>query len=791
MVNLIPIGNIREPARSIINNLIASGGGGGGGTTATPNSVLGYYTPEMFGAVGNNPSTDDWAGLQAAFDAATSAGGGTVFYNPEKAYYSSKTVSFDPSRIALIASSAALDFSLKTFINPASSPEKVLNGDFNFATNWSNSANTNNTITYGANTVSAPAAAGSVIGLYSEFGQQIAVTAGKTYRVILNVVSITTITVGINTSRDITISFRPSGIGAGGSGGTGRTAKNTDNEYTSSKTWVWDIVTPYTNPYLTIQSNCGFEIEKISIKELPDNTCLLVRTPASGNQRGHNYHDIHNVKIRGNTSYTDYVDGVVFDTPTDGFSSRLNTFGIDVSGGVGRGLVFQNRAYLMNFHSPRIVTSVASVDTLEGAADAGENIAFFGGNLGGGKVGIRNRGMAIRLYSTSIDFTKQFYVGTGDLEIHGGWNETNQHTSADALASDWADTQYRYDVTGGTVKLFGGYTQIDGSTTPQAEAIFRIAKNATVDLVNHNAYNLHTTSGAMAVGEGRISASFRGGVNKELEPVLMRNQGSRVLVGTEDNALTLNTWLASTSKQKQPDRRTINWHTNKTFTGTLARGSATIAVADTTGLVTGYTVEGTGIVAGSTIVSITTSTNIVLSNPVSGNGSQSLLAYQTSPYATATVGLDTTIFQTGLKSLKFTKSGIGATSLVGYIAIPVPAGRAVGGELYFKVPAIGGSASVQSLFIDAAFVALAGADSTDTPAISDTKQSITSQSFPITFSAGLDWTKVTWKSTRVDGSSAHDGYSPEWATHVLLSFNFANLPNGFEVYVDDLVASVM
>lgn len=163
------------------------------------------------------------------------------------------------------------------------------------------------------------------------------------------------------------------------------------------------------------------------------------------------------------------------------------------------------------------------------------------------------------------------------------------------------------------------------------------------------------------------------------------------------------------------------------------------------------------------------------------------MAFGATPYATALMTADDQVFRTGGRSLKVQKTGIGTTSLLAYVAVPVERGHAAGGELYLKVP--GGLSGNQSLFFDTYFAALAQGDSSDAPIVSATRQAITNQVIALDLAAGLDWTRLSWKTTRVDATAAHDGYAPEWATHIVLAFNMASMPNGFTMHLDDIVAS--
>lgn len=751
---------------------------------------------EIFGAKGGDPTFDDLPGIQEAIDACLDNDGGTLQLTMEQFYYLSDTLEIDPSRISIFGNSARFDFRLKTFADPAAQPELVADPGFDSGGAWTETAASVNVVTISGGTVSAPAVAGATTGLYSEFGMQLDMTAGKTYRIVLDVLDIDTITVGVNTARDVGVSFRPSGVGSGSSGGTLRFAKNTDNEYTEGVggTWSWDIVSPYTDPYLTIQSNTGFVLDSISVKELPNNTCVLIRTPPDGNLRGHNFHEIRDLKIAGKSGFNLFTDGCVFDTPTSGWSSRINFYNVDISDSIGRCLVFQNRAYLMNFHSCRFVSSVACIDTLEGATDAGENISFFGGNLGGGSIGIRNRGMAIRLYGTSIDFSRQFYVGTGTVEMWSPWLETNQHTEAQSLEATFPETQYRLDLTGGTVKLFGGLIQIDGETTPFCEHMFRVAEGARLSLRDVDAYNWNSTSGALATGEGRFDVwRLQGGSNKEIAGITKRDDDHNLFGAGgrfEDTTIRINCWTSSAASNSiQSSRHTTGYATILSQTGTVVRGTNVVTGLTTGSMLLGMTVAGTGIPTGTTIKSIDSASQVTLTQNVNSNGSVAL-TFTGSAFASVSFSISAAQFHSGAQSLRLHKTGIGSGTLgQGTIAYKIEPNRAVGGEWWWMVPASGSGTT--SVFFTVKFAQLEYADSPSqiptvirTLFISDKPKSIDR-------TVGQPWTREFFDTTRVDLTTEHDGYVPEWATHVIIECSLVSAFNGIEVFFDDLHGNLL
>lgn len=825
-----------------------------------------FVYPDEFDALaGSSTSYNSAPAIQAMIDDSYTSGRMPAL-RPTKRYRLADKITIDPGRTGLIGNGATLDFGLKTFTDLATNPNLILNGTFaSGGTNWTVSANNTLAPDYSGGNLTW---AGSTTSTYNylEVGQQIIAPAGSTIRFTMKVNSISTVTYGPNTFRSLLVSMRNNtGTAAGSIGGGGNAASgasytisNTASNYVPGGTYTYDFIITTANPYLRIQSNSPLSLDDVVIKVVPDNACILIRSINAGQGlRGHNYREFRDFKVAGNSTYTDLVDAIVFDTPTSGFSSRVNFYNVDVSDGVGRGLVFQNRLYLANFYSCRIVTSQACIDTLEGAADAGENIAFFGGNVGGGQIGVRNRGMAIRFFGTSIDFSRQWYVGTGSFYMRGGWLETNPPTTAG---------EYLIDVTGGMVDI-EGLVQVDGSTTPVLDAPFRVGAGARLKIAALGPYNLHGTSEALCVGAGRFEFIGQLGAGKEIEGITKRDSLHNILGNGgsfEDPVISIPFWLTAGTNQQQIDKYTVGlavtttitgdyaqgekvivntstaptstilgakvtsagvpdgtyvvgYQTSGSFTGTTAIGSnviTSVSPAPTSSVNNNKYISGAGIPVGAKIISYSNSGStvtldkactaaatgvtvslgniLILSNPyLTASATTATITLLPSTTAKMTATISTDYAHSGTQSLKLAKTGSGSTPWSATIAIPIDPDRAVGAEWWYKIP--GGLTGTTAIYFQSKFGRISGTGSTGIPvlSVSDTQFISDLPQTAIDIVAGRDWTKLSTSTNRVDGSSDHDGYSPTWATHLIITLNLASVPNNFVMYLDDIHVNMM
>lgn len=745
--------------------------------------------PDEFDSLAGSGSTHDDLAAFNAMIAACRADGRVPTGRAGVTYYFSNTLTFDPSKVGFEGNGCKLSFANKTFSDPAAAAEKLSDPSFDTGAPWVVSTNNTVTPTYDGR-LNFLFADGTLN--YLEVGQQIACGAGDLLKIVVVFDEIRSTSYVANTFRDVILSLRANtgtaagSIGSGASVGTVGTAKNTDPQYVGAgSTFTFYVTAGAANPYLRIQSNTQVRIASISAKVMPNNTCVLFRTPADGQQRGHNYKNFRNFKILGRADQAAYVDGFYFDTQISGFASRANFYNVDVSDNIGRPLVFANRAYLMNFYSCRIVGTKTALETISGSADAGENIAFFGGNLGGGEIGIKNEaGFAIRLFGTSIDFSRQWIVG-GNVTMFGGWLETNAPTVAGYPL---------IDVTNGEVILRQTRVQVDGSVTAVLDYPFRVAAKCFLDIEAETPYNLHGTARALCTGDGRFRFKGVGGSSKEIEPITKRDANHNILGsggGFEDSALLPLMWMSTTQTTAvQADRTHIVWPSSVTaLTATFTRGAYAMTVSSNSSLAIGNTLVGAGIRPGTIILAISGTTVTTNKRFTADGSSVAVSAHASGAYATAGMEISTSTHRTGAQSLRIFKTAIGASNLTATIAIPVEPGRAFGCEWYYKIP--GGGTGTTAVYFQTFFAKVA-VDEDGVPCVAGNTVFISDlPQTSIDLAAGRDWTRLASHTNRYDATSAHDGYAPLWATHMLVVINLASAPSGFEMFIDDMHANAM
>lgn len=743
--------------------------------------------------VGGLSTRDDTAAMQAAINAAQISGA-PLSLKPRQTYYFSGAGSlvYDPSRLTLLGNSAIFNFSGKSFTDPATSPELATNAGFDSSAGWIASGNTTLAPVFEGSQLRFTPPEG--VNNYLEIGQLVVAPTGSRIRVTMEVGEIVSHTVGQSTFRDVGISFRKNtgsaagSIAAGGqAGGSTWFFGNNASDYAPGAVVTRDFVVTEANPYVRIQTNAVIKLNSFSVKVIPNNVCILCRVPEAsqgGMLRGHNYREWRNLKMVGKPGEATFVELVYFDTPVYpvgdlGQQSRVNWYNIDISDGVGKALIFNNRTYLSNFFGCRFVCAEACVETIPGSHDAGENIAFFGGNLGGGKIGILNRGgFEIGLFGTSIDFSRQWYVGGGDFYMSGCHLETNAPTVAGYPL---------IDVTGGLTQIRGTKLQVNGSTVPVLTAPFRVAAGGFLDIESKTPYNLHGTTDALCEGDGRFRFVAAGGLGKEMDAVGKRDdRHNRLGAGGrfQGSSITVNTWISGGAQQRNVGRYKVEYPTGSSFAGTVARGSNLITGVTATPQV-GWVITLPGFPAGTTVsgFNATTQTVTVTSAFQSAGGLKDVTFEFASP-ASAVMELSTAQHRSGAQSLRIAKgANVGSSTLIANFAIPITPPHAAGAEWWWKIPPAGSGTT--AIYFQTSLVRLTN-DGGVIPIISDSEFVSDLPQTGINRSVGSDWSRLTSSTLRVPIDAAHDGHLAWGATHFLIALNLTSTPSSFEIFIADM-----
>lgn len=472
-----------------------------------------HLHPETFGTVKNDGSVDDGAALQEMLDAIRDYGGGTGVLLPARTYHIGRTIKYNPTVMGLSGMGhSILNWGIKTFVDPAAQTQLVSNPNLDGQSGWTVSAQNNQTLTWGTGGnagVSWPNPTTEV--KYAEFGQRITIGAGVRLSVEVEVEYINTVTVDINTFRDIAVSLRQSGIGVGTSASTLIYLRNTHPSYASRKfTLQW--VTPWANPYLTVQSNSGAKVKRVSLRIMAENEGVYVETPAVApmNHTTHLAMEKFRMIGTGTAAQQKFATGFYFDSATAGRASRAILRNIDANQGWGHAEVMFNRAYLIEHHSCRLIGSETCIKTVMGAADAGENITYYGGNIGGGKIGILNEGaFDLRFFGHSNDFSRQWIVASaGTVECHG----CHWENSSFATDQKSTDDHYRVDLSGDAqLMFFGGYILNGGSAEnlENARAPMRLRDTSRAYIRGTDHYGLLGDEGVIGLTADRAVLDMR------------------------------------------------------------------------------------------------------------------------------------------------------------------------------------------------------------------------------------------------------------------------------------------
>lgn len=467
---------------------------------------------EMFGAVGNVPSRDDYRAVASAIAFNESRGGGVIRFDGSKTYFLSKTIAVDPTLTSIEAGGATLDFRLKEFLDFADQPELVMNGTFGSgASGWTfGPAGSNWSFRDGrAVHESASGDRGNVFGV---FGQRIAAIQPDQDYVLTIVID------SASPRRDKRLLSVAIGDGLVEAGGNDARPDRQGVSIDQPGTHTVHIRTPATiapgTGWLLFKSNASVVIASISLKLRPDNTCLLVRAKAA--QYGQTRRYCMGLRIVGPARASKLADGIRFDTEANAFSSRWALYSCEFAINLGRGLVLGNRSYLLQAYSTWFSGSDACVETLTGTEDAGESIDFFSCTFGNGGIGIKNSGgMEIKLHGGSIDYCRQFFKGCGQTSLFGTHLEMAEPKSAD---------QYPVELTGaGDFKMNGG-TILIGSKGTNDFMFYGADPFSRVILKDVDAYGWPAAKGQLMGGAGRLMIdNLWWGANHRIVSVIKRD----------------------------------------------------------------------------------------------------------------------------------------------------------------------------------------------------------------------------------------------------------------------------
>jgi hypothetical protein len=273
---------------------------------------------------------------------------------------------------------------------------------------------------------------------------------------------------------------------------------------------------------LALSSNSDVSMTAFELRLLGTPECLLVEATAETPQYGHKWLEGFRLHGPAQKRPATKLHGIRFETRQPTKASRTTVRSVTVDG-FETAVVLSHRAYLIQFFGARLVSRVG-VHFLHGTEDAGENISFFGCNLGGGQIGIWNGGAEINMFGTSINFAEQMYCGRGILNAQGCRFETHRTKRRD---------QYLFDVSEGQVAIDGGFLMISGRDFAAGNSadyiVYTRSRYARFMISNAYCYNLRTKTDVFAGGPGRFySRNLLGGATKHLAALPKHDDGHNI-----------------------------------------------------------------------------------------------------------------------------------------------------------------------------------------------------------------------------------------------------------------------
>jgi hypothetical protein len=284
--------------------------------------------------------------------------------------------------------------------------------------------------------------------------------------------------------------------------------------------YAFEVTGPHPVVRLTLESDADVRLESLTITRHGRRECILVRSSEDSGRSGHKW--LEGVTIAGPGEGT-LLHGIRFETEHETRSSRIDMRNVVIEG-FDTGMVFSHRSYLCRFYGVRCVSRVA-VQFLGSSEDAGEGNAFFGCILGGGEIGIVNNGAEVMLNSTSVNFCKQVFVGSGTLTMQSCHIETHRPTEP---------AQPLFDIAGGHVSVSGGVFLVSGQGFEegnQCDHIFELrSRAATATMAEVTCYNLRSRTGALGGGPGRLeTVRLRGWRPRHIAPIVQFDRARNLL----------------------------------------------------------------------------------------------------------------------------------------------------------------------------------------------------------------------------------------------------------------------
>lgn len=698
-------------------------------------------TPLMFGAVGDGNSHAasvyyatlaalqadypfasslsqeiDWIAWQAALNYGGKVDGLNLSYKLYNSTAASQTypLSFVSGQSWVEGSNYHLDCTAMT--TQTTSTHMVSNYNFASSSNWANASQYGSAIinaTFGSGKAQITDTSGGTH--FSQFGQQVTLTPGF-YRAICTVgISLGASYASGNTQPPYgSIAFFSSGIGQVqtlggrsastydvtsnviGSPGTYFTQNLEADFYVSTTTTIW---------YTWTSGGYGnFQITNMDIVPWIANAAVLLTR--DGTVEHYPVPEpFGGCEINGPGTTLTSIRGIVYKSfnNTDGTLIRAKDVLVT---GFGTGVSYEDGAYLIEHNNFSCIGNHIGVVYNSGATNAGENIHWHGGAVFNNDIGISNPGSGeFHFHSTPFDYNTQAVVQNyGRIEFHGCRHEMT-------VPSD--STKPLYDVHGsGRIAFHGGFILGAGSVGTSPVAPINVADALSrVDFYGTEIYNLSSSSGVMAAGNGIVRAyGWKNAGNPNVgTKMISRNLSMDVFGGSGGF---------------------------ETFTGNgLWLPQAPGAINIPGGV---YSLAG-----GDTVTNRWTTTNIQ-------------------------AAISTDYAHTGTHSLKITRlygSGVG-NSLV--LAVPVQQAQDVWGEFFWLTPANVGTGT-GPVYVRGFWMVQTGLDAYGRPQWGDRSQFIFENDITVPLAGSPTWQQYNFSTTY------NSQQAPAWATHCIVLMDFGSL----------------
>ncbi|WP_416045948.1 hypothetical protein [Priestia megaterium] len=501
--------------------------------------------------------------------------------------------------------------------------------------------------------------------------------------------------------------------------------------------------------------------------------------------------------------------GIEFNSSGESGASRLNLYSFTIAH-FDTNIVFKNRAYVINFFRGNTSKANIGIHTPSGQLDAGERISFFGFTIGNCTTLVKGENPDGSLHFDTCSFD---YPSGKFFEINGTQvflSNCHIEGAGDAFTA----APFTLSGNGSTLSMKSGKIMMN-STTPTYPYLFDIqasgdnTKGGGVLIDGTFLFNLRPTTGIVASGNGYISLTNWFSYDSSQLFSILTTASNALLDGGFEQSSILDNWFITADASAVSNKFTgtnlsLSSSTDYAKTGTKSLKVAKTAVGGSNAqfaLAVPTGEFGKRYAALFNYKKVGTGTGTIYADMRWGMVENNASGIPTIKYNSASISAKTIVFDANdSNNGNWTDINDGVNE-VAQLKITSPATASgnvtitLDGKATTVAVSTGNSAiQVADKIRATKFSGWTTGGTAGTDTITFTSISAPGNKTDMTYSAGTTGASGTASTTAQGTASTAVVFSPkvrkpDWATHVLVTFNISGLSNGTTFYLDDCLVS--